>query len=70
MIFLHVSPALSLVHLFVLMILVFGIIARNGAHHIQLLEFLLCFWQRLVVQTQLSQQFMHVLVFVKLSQGF
>jgi len=55
MVFLHVSPTLGLIHFFVLMVLVFRIIARNRAHHIHLLEFLLCLWQRLVVQTQLPQ---------------
>lgn len=68
-IFLHMSPPLHLVHFLVFVVLEFRVISGDGARQEHLLELLLRFGQRLVLQSQLSQQFVHVFVFVELFEG-
>lgn len=67
---LHVPPALDLVDWLVLVVLELGVVAGDGASEVQLLELVMRLGERLVVQSKLTQEAMHVLVLRELPQGF
>lgn len=66
---LHVPPALDLVDWLVLVVLELGVVAGDGASEVQLLELVMRLGKRLVVQSKLTQEAMHVLVLRELPQG-
>lgn len=66
---LHVPPALDLVDWLVLVVLELGVVAGDGASEVQLLELVMRLGERLVVQSKLTQEAMHVLVLCELPQG-
>lgn len=67
---LHVPPALDLVDWLVLVVFELGVVAGDGASEVQLLELVMRLGKRLVVQSKLTQEAMHVLVLRELPQGF